>query len=152
VHSTPSAGTVTLVLPWPPQSITAPGIESETSTPVTAMSLSFEIVIVPFTVNVCTCECVTVTFHVTEPFPPSGRFRTVLSPYSESGAPAGLTCLSTAQLCVICDAPLADFSTERCGVGASFGSKQNSTWLICGAWPPLLVGGIRNWSEVADPS
>ena len=134
------------VLPLPSQSITAPGIESETSTPVTSTSPSFETVIVPFTVNVCTCECVTVTFQVTEPFPPSGRFRTALSPYAESGEPAGLTCLSTAQLCVICEVPAADFSTESSGFGASFGSKQNSTWLICGACPPLFSGGIRNWS------
>ena len=68
------------VLPLPPQSITAPGIESETLTPVTATSPALETLIVPSTVNVCTCECVTVTFHVTEPFPPSGRLSTALSP------------------------------------------------------------------------
>ena len=61
------------VLPLPPQSITAPGIESETLTPVTATSPSFETLIVPFTVNVCTCECVTVTFHVTDPLPAVGQ-------------------------------------------------------------------------------
>ena len=108
--------------------------------------------IVPFTVKVCTCECVTVTFHVTEPLPPSGRFSTVLSPYAESAAPAGLTCLSTVQLCVICDEPLADFSTESTGFGASFGSKQNTAWLICGAWPPLLSGGARLLSPQLPPS
>ena len=68
------------VLPALPQLISAPGSESETSTPVTATAPAFDTLIVPVTANVCACEWVTVTFQVTEPFPPSGRLSTVLSP------------------------------------------------------------------------
>ena len=78
-------------------------------------------------------RCVTVTFHVNEPLPPSARLSTALSPYVASDAPATFTCLSIAQLCWTLDVPLALFATVSVGVGASFGSKQNSTWLICGA-------------------
>ena len=108
--------------------------------------------IFPVTAYVCVCECVTVTFQVNEPFPPSGRFSTALSPYVASDAPATLTCLSIAQLCWIAEVPVAVFSTVSVGVGPSFGSKQNSTWLICGACPPLLSGGVSPSSEAMEPS
>src|SRR6188472_2009776 len=104
-----------------PQSIDAPGSESETSTPVTATLPLLTSLIVPVTAYVCTCECVTVTFHVNEPFPPSDRLSEALSPYVASDAPATFTCLSISQLCWICDVPLALFSTVSFGVGASFG-------------------------------
>ena len=45
----PPAGTVRPVLPPPPQLIVAPGIESLTSTPVTATAPAFDTVIVPVT-------------------------------------------------------------------------------------------------------
>ena len=126
-----------------PQSIAAPGSESETLTPVTATDPLLTSLIVPVTAYVCTCECVTVTFQVNEPAPPSARASEALSPYVASDAPATLTCLSIAQVCWILDVPAASFCTLSVGVGPSFGSKQNSTWLICGFCPPPLSGGVR---------